>query len=117
MGVSRVPSPEIMDVVRLVLFGQVGRDLVNLINSHGPYAVGTSGEAAGLFTAKKRMVNVDGDLTDIGLVGDITDVNPSAVMDIIEASRIPVFSGMAQQNDGEVYNINTHSAAGAWCPA
>ena len=95
-GGFRVTSPEIMDVVRMVLFGQVGRDLVNLINSHGPYAVGTSGEDAGLFTATKRMVNVDGELTDIGLVGDITDVNPSAVMDIIEAGRIPVVSGIAR---------------------
>ena len=116
-GGFRVTSPEIMDVVRMVLFGQVGRDLVNLINSHGPYAVGTSGEDAGLFTAKKRMVNVDGELTDIGLVGDITDVNPSAVMDIIEAGRIPVVSGIAPGTDGEVYNINADSAAGALAQA
>ena len=116
-GGFRVTSPEIMDVVRMVLFGQVGRDLVNLINSHGPYAVGTSGEDAGLFTATKRMVNVDGELTDIGLVGDITDVNPSAVMDIIEAGRIPVVSGIAPGTDGEVYNINADSAAGALAQA
>ena len=116
-GGFRVTSPEIMDVVRMVLFGQVGRDLVNLINSHGPYAVGTSGEDAGLFTATKRMVNVDSELTDIGLVGDITDVNPSAVMDIIEAGRIPVVSGIAPGTDGEVYNINADSAAGALAQA
>lgn len=116
-GGFRVTSPEIMDVVRMVLFGQVGRDLVNLINSHGPYAVGTSGEDAGLFTATKRMVNVNGELTDIGLVGDITDVNPSAVMDIIEAGRIPVVSGIAPGTDGEVYNINADSAAGALAQA
>ncbi|MDN5740635.1 MAG: acetylglutamate kinase [Corynebacterium casei] len=111
-GGFRVTSPEIMEVVRMVLFGQVGRDLVNLINSHGPYAVGTSGEDAGLFTATKRLVNVDGELTDIGLVGDITDVNPSAVMDIIEAGRIPVVSGIAPGTNGEVYNINADVAAG-----
>ncbi|MGO1984844.1 acetylglutamate kinase, partial [Corynebacterium casei] len=111
-GGFRVTSPEIMEVVRMVLFGQVGRDLVNLINSHGPYAVGTSGEDAGLFTATKRLVNVDGELTDIGLVGDITDVNPSAVMDIIEAGRIPVVSGIAPGTSGEVYNINADVAAG-----
>ncbi len=111
-GGFRVTSPEIMDVVRMVLFGQVGRDLVNLINSHGPYAVGTSGEDAGLFTATKRLVNVDGELTDIGLVGDITNVNPSAVMDIIEAGRIPVVSGIAPGTNGEVYNINADVAAG-----
>src|SRR5690606_12736044 len=70
-GGFRVTTPEVMDVVRMVLFGQVGRELVGLINSHGPYAVGTSGEDAGLFTATRRTVVVDGEATDIGLVGDV----------------------------------------------
>ena len=112
-GGFRVTTPEIMDVVRMVLFGQVGRGLVNLINSHGPYAVGTSGEDAGLFKARKRLVDVDGEPTDIGMVGDIVCVEPSAVMDIIEAGRIPVVSTIAPGNDGEVYNINADIAAGA----
>ena len=112
-GGFRVTTPEIMDVVRMVLFGQVGRGLVNLINSHGPYAVGTSGEDAGLFKARKRLVDVDGEPTDIGMVGDIVSVEPSAVMDIIEAGRIPVVSTIAPGNDGEVYNINADIAAGA----
>lgn len=112
-GGFRVTTLEIMDVVRMVLFGQVGRGLVNLINSHGPYAVGTSGEDAGLFKARKRLVDVDGELTDIGMVGDIVSVDPSAVMDIIEAGRIPVVSTIAPGNDGEVYNINADIAAGA----
>ncbi|MTD97845.1 acetylglutamate kinase [Corynebacterium guaraldiae] len=112
-GGFRVTTPEIMDVVRMVLFGQVGRGLVNLINSHGPYAVGTSGEDAGLFKARKRFVDVDGEPTDIGMVGDIVSVDPSAVMDIIEAGRIPVVSTIAPGNDGEVYNINADIAAGA----
>lgn len=112
-GGFRVTTPEIMDVVRMVLFGQVGRGLVNLINSHGPYAVGTSGEDAGLFKARKRLVDVDGEPTDIGMVGDIVSVDPSAVMDIIEAGRIPVVSTIAPGNDGEVYNINADIAAGA----
>ncbi|MBZ8177196.1 acetylglutamate kinase [Corynebacterium sp. 3HC-13] len=116
-GGFRVTTPEVMEVVRMVLFGQVGRDLVGLINSHGPYAVGCSGEDAGLFTAEKRFVNVDGQPTDIGLVGTITDVNPSAVMDIIEAGRIPVVSGIAPGVNGEVYNINADSAAGALASA
>lgn len=60
LGGFRVTTPEVMDVVRMVLFGQVGRDLVGLINSHGPYAVGTSGEDAGLFLAEKRLVDVEG---------------------------------------------------------
>ena len=117
VGGFRVTTPEILDVVRMVLFGQVGRDLLGKINSHGPYAVGTSGEDAGLFTAKQREVVVDGQLQDIGLVGTITDVNPEAVMDIIEAGRIPVVSGIAPGADGEVYNINADEAAGALAAA
>lgn len=112
-GGFRVTTPEIMDVVRMVLFGQVGRGLVNLINSHGPYAVGTSGEDAGLFKARKRLVQVNGEPTDIGMVGEIVSVDPTAVMDIIEAGRIPVVSTIAPGNDGEVYNINADIAAGA----
>ena len=116
-GGFRVTTPEVMEIVRMVLFGQVGRDLVGLINSHGPYAVGTSGEDAGLFTATKRFVDVGGVPTDIGLVGDITDVNPEALMDIIEAGRIPVVSTIAPGEDGQVYNINADTAAGALAEA
>ena len=116
-GGFRVTSSEIMDVVRMVLFGQVGRGLVNLINSHGPYAVGASGEDAGLFRATKRLVDVDGELTDIGMVGDIVEVNPAAVMDIIEAGRIPVVSTISPGDDGAIYNINADSAAGALASA
>lgn len=112
-GGFRVTTPQIMDVVRMVLFGQVGRGLVNLINSHGPYAVGTSGEDAGLFKARKRLVQVDGEPTDIGMVGEIVSVDPTAVMDIIEAGRIPVVSTIAPGDEGEVYNINADIAAGA----
>lgn len=117
VGGFRVTTPEILEVVRMVLFGQVGRDLLGRINSHGPYAVGTSGEDAGLFTAQKRYVDVDGKKTDIGLVGEIVDVNPSAVMDIIEAGRIPVVSSIAPGADGNVYNVNADSAAGALAAA
>ncbi|WKD61103.1 Acetylglutamate kinase [Corynebacterium ciconiae DSM 44920] len=116
-GGFRVTTSEVMDIVRMVLFGQVGRDLVGLINSHGPYAVGTSGEDAGLFTATKRYVDVGGEHLDIGLVGDIVDVNPEALMDIIDAGRIPVVSTIAPGLDGEVYNINADTAAGALASA
>ena len=116
-GGFRVTTPEVMDIVRMVLFGQVGRDLVGLINSHGPYAVGTSGEDAGLFTAEKRYVEIDGDQVDIGNVGDIVSVNPEALMDIIDAGRIPVVSTIAPDNNGEVYNINADIAAGALASA
>lgn len=116
-GGFRVTTPEVMDIVRMVLFGQVGRDLVGRINSHGPYAVGTSGEDAGLFMAEKRLVEVDGELTDIGQVGDITHVDASSLMDIIEAGRIPVVSTIAPGLDGSVYNINADTAAGALAAA
>ncbi|MDY6049821.1 MAG: acetylglutamate kinase [Corynebacterium sp.] len=112
-GGFRVTTPEMLDVVRMVLFGKVNRELVGLINSHGPYAVGTSGEDAGLFTAAKRLVHVDGKATDIGLVGDIAEVNGAAILDIIDAGRIPVVSTIAPDESGQVYNINADTAAGA----
>ncbi|MGV9615182.1 acetylglutamate kinase [Nocardia xishanensis] len=112
-GGFRVTTPEVMDVVRMVLFGQVGRELVGLINAHGPYAVGISGEDAGLFTATRRTVDVDGEATDIGLVGDVTEVNPDAVLDLIGAGRIPVVSTIAPDADGVVHNINADTAAAA----
>ncbi|WP_216911127.1 acetylglutamate kinase [Nocardia noduli] len=112
-GGFRVTTPEVMDVVRMVLFGQVGRELVGLINAHGPYAVGISGEDARLFTATRRTVDVDGEPTDIGLVGDVTRVNPDAVLDLIGAGRIPVVSTIAPDIDGVVHNINADTAAAA----
>jgi acetylglutamate kinase len=112
-GGLRVTTPETIDVVRMVLVGQVGRELVGLINQHGPYAVGLSGEDAGLFTAEKRTALVDGEAVDIGLVGDVVEVNPDAVLDIVKAGRIPVVAGVAPDVDGQVYNINADSAAAA----
>ena len=112
-GGFRVTTPEVMDVVRMVLFGQVGRELVGLINAYGPYAVGISGEDAHLFTATRRTVLVDGKDTDIGLVGDVTTVNPAAVLDLIAAGRIPVVSSIAPDADGIVHNINADTAAAA----
>ncbi|MFT4200166.1 acetylglutamate kinase [Gordonia sp. (in: high G+C Gram-positive bacteria)] len=116
-GGFRVTTPEVMDVVRMVLFGQVGRELVGLINARGPYAVGITGEDAHLFTATRRTVVVDGEDTDIGLVGDITSVNTSAVDDLIAAGRIPVVSTIAPDRDGVAHNINADTAAGALAEA
>jgi acetylglutamate kinase len=112
-GGFRVTTPETMDIVRMVLVGQVGRELVGLINSHGPLAVGMSGEDAGLFTAARRTVLVDGVHTDIGLVGDVVDVNPAAVIDLMDAGRIPVVSTVAPDADGVVHNVNADTAAAA----
>ncbi|MBV9919945.1 MAG: acetylglutamate kinase [Pseudonocardia sp.] len=116
-GGLRVTTPEAMAIVRMVLVGQVGRELVGLINQHGPYAVGLSGEDAGLFTAEKRTALVGGEAVDIGLVGDVTTVNPDAVLDILQAGRIPVVAGVAPDVEGTVYNINADSAAAALAAA
>src|SRR4051794_40237189 len=78
-GGLRVTTPEAMDVVRMVLVGQVGRELVGLINQHGPLAVGLSGEDAGLFTAEPANTIVDGEEVDLGLVGEVAKVRPEAV--------------------------------------
>jgi acetylglutamate kinase len=97
----------------MVLFGQVGRELVGLINAHGPFAVGISGEDAHLFTAARRTATVDGEQIDVGLVGDVVAVNPAAVLDIVNAGRIPVVSGLAPDIEGVVHNINADTAAAA----
>jgi acetylglutamate kinase len=116
-GGLRVTTPETIDVVRMVLVGQVGRELVGLVNQHGPYAVGLSGEDAHLLTAEKRTALVDGEVVDIGLVGDVVDVNPAAVLDILSTGRIPVVAGVAPDIEGTVYNINADSAAAALAAA
>ena len=112
-GGLRVTTPEAMDVVRMVLVGQVGRELVGLINAHGPHAVGISGEDAHLFTAERRSLLVDGETVDLGLVGDVVTVNPAAVQDIVAAGRIPVVSTVAPDADGIVHNVNADTAAAA----
>ncbi len=116
-GGFRVTTPESIDVVRMVLVGQVGRQLVGLINEHGPFAVGMSGEDARLFTAVRREATVDGVSIDIGLVGDVAAVNVDAVNDLIAAGRIPVISSVAPDARGVVHNLNADTAAGALAAA
>jgi acetylglutamate kinase len=110
-GGLRVTTAETMDVVRMVLVGQVGRELVGLLNQHGPLAVGLSGEDAGLFTAERTGAVVDGEPVDLGLVGDVVGVRPEAVRDLIEAGRIPVVSSVAPDHAGQVHNVNADTAA------
>jgi acetylglutamate kinase len=99
----------------MVLTGQVSRELVGLINAHGPHAVGLSGEDGGLLRARRRAAVVDGEQVDIGLVGDVVEVNPSAVLDLLDAGRIPVVSTVAPDIDDptQVLNVNADSAAAA----
>jgi acetylglutamate kinase len=112
-GGLRVTTPEAVDVVRMVLVGQVGRELVGLVNHAGGRAVGLSGEDAGLFLARRRGAVVDGVEVDVGLVGDVVDVDPAAVVDLIEAGRVPVVSTVAPDDDGQVLNVNADTAAAA----
>ena len=122
-GGLRVTTEEAMDVVRMVLTGQVGRELVGLINSHGPYAVGLSGEDAALFQAVRTGTEVDGMLVDLGLVGEVTGVNPAAIRDLVDNGRIPVVSSVAPEVDadgqptGAVLNVNADTAAAALAAA
>ncbi len=122
-GGLRVTTPEAMDVVRMVLTGQVGRELVGLINSHGPYAVGMSGEDGGLLRAVRTGTVVDGEEVDLGLVGEVVGVDPAGIKDILDAGRIPVISTVAPEilddgagsgpTTGQVLNVNADTAAAA----
>ena len=114
----RVTTEETIDVVRMVLNGKVNKDIVGLINRYGPYAVGLSGEDANLFTAERKYASVDGALVDIGLVGEITEVDASMVHALLGNGRIPVISSVARGADGPngsntVYNVNADTAAAA----
>ncbi len=116
-GGLRVTTPEAMDVVRMVLMGQVNRELVGLLNAHGPLAVGLSGEDAGLLTAERKGIQLDGEEIDLGLVGEVTEVRPEALLDLINAGRIPVVATVAPDEDGLVHNVNADTAAGALAAA
>jgi acetylglutamate kinase len=109
----RVTTPEAMDVVRMVLVGQVQREIVGTVNAHGPFAVGLSGEDAHLFTAEPHRVTVDGEPVDLGLVGDVVGVDPGVVQGLVADGRIPVVSSVARGDAGEVYNVNADTAAAA----
>jgi acetylglutamate kinase len=109
----RVTTPEAMDVVRMVLTGQVNREVVGMINAHGPFAVGMSGEDAHLLTARRLQATVDGAQVDLGQVGEVEAVNPGAVRALLADGRIPVISSVARSQSGEVLNINADTAAAA----
>jgi acetylglutamate kinase len=109
----RVTTPEAMDVVRMVLTGQVNREVVGRINEHGPFAVGMSGEDAHLLTARRLQATVDGELIDLGQVGEVETVNPGAVLALLADGRIPVISSVARSQAGEILNVNADTAAAA----
>ncbi|MFE2544892.1 acetylglutamate kinase [Actinacidiphila glaucinigra] len=117
LGGQRVTTPETLDVVRMVLAGKVQRELVRLLNEHGPYAVGLTGEDAHTLTAVRRYTEVGGELMDIGLVGDVTEVNTAALDVLLDHGHVPVVSPLGRGTDGEVYNVNADAAAGALAAA
>jgi len=112
-GGLRVTTPETMTVVRMVLVGQVQREIVGLLNAHGPFAVGLSGEDGRLMTAIRRPGVVDGEEIDIGLVGDVVHVDAGVVDGLLADGRIPVVASVCRGADGEVYNVNADTAAAA----
>jgi len=122
-GGLRVTTPEAMDVVRMVLTGQVQRDLVGLINSHGPYSVGMSGEDGATLQAIRTGTIIDGLPVDLGLVGEVTRVRTDQMDSLIVAGMIPVISTVAPEFDAEgeptgaVLNVNADTAAGALATA
>jgi acetylglutamate kinase len=109
----RVTTPETIDIVRMVLAGKVNKDIVGLVNRYRPFAVGLSGEDANLFTAARKLVIVNGEPVDIGLVGDITRTDPGAIKALIDDGRIPVISSVARGENGETFNVNADTAAAA----
>jgi len=112
-GGLRVTTPDTLQVVRMVLVGQVNSDVVGTINAHGPFAVGLSGEDAHLFTAERRDAVVNGEPVDIGLVGEVVDVQSQIVNALLDGGKVPVVATIARGGDGEVYNVNADTAAAA----
>ncbi|MGM9613818.1 MAG: acetylglutamate kinase [Butyricicoccus sp.] len=105
----RYTDRETMDIVQMILCGKVNKDLVTLLEKAGGNGIGLGGMDGGLFQAK-RLTDEQG--TDYGYVGDIVDVNPQPVIDVLEKGYIPVVSTVAQGIDDETnYNINADTAA------
>jgi len=111
----RVTDRETMDVVEMVLGGQVNKEIVALINHHGGKAVGLTGKDGNLIRAKKMLVadkDKPGDLIDIGQVGEITAIDPSLIALLDSGAFIPVIAPIGVGEDGETYNINADLVAG-----
>jgi acetylglutamate kinase len=103
---QRVTDAETLEIVRMVLVGKVGRDIVSSINVHGPLAVGISGEDAGLIAAEARD-------PELGFIGDVVSVNPTIVERLLAEHLIPVVSTIGSDAAGQAYNINADAVAGA----
>jgi len=111
----RVTDAETMDVVEMVLGGQVNKDIVNLINQHGGRAVGLTGTDGGLIRAKKMRVRATGDSDekiDIGQVGEVESIDPEIVHQLHTNDFIPVIAPLGVGKKGETFNINADLVAG-----
>ena len=105
-GGHRVTDSETLDIARMVLVGKVNRDIVGMINVHGPLAVGLSGEDAGLITATPRD-------PELGYVGDILAVDPTILHRLLAEGLVPVIATIGSDGAGQAYNINADTVAGA----
>ena len=111
----RVTDAETMDLVEMVLGGQVNKEIVNLINQHGGKAVGLTGKDGNFIRARKLMLeskDIPGDLIDIGQVGDISQIDPSLIALLDTGAFIPVIAPIGVGKGGETYNINADVVAG-----
>ena len=102
----RVTDAETVDIVRMALVGKVNREVVGAINRHGPYAIGLSGEDAGLVTVRQRDPR-------LGFVGDVSRINTSVLERQIAQEFIPVIATIGVDDDGQAYNVNADTVAGA----
>ena len=118
VGGMRITDKETMDVVEMVLGGQVNKEIVSLLNSHGAKAVGLTGKDGALISAKKMHFTHQSEemqapeIIDIGHVGEVTDINTSVVDMLIHGDFIPVIAPIGLGKDGESYNINADLVAG-----
>lgn len=112
----RVTDAETMEVVEMVLGGQVNKEIVSLINHHGGKAVGLTGKDANFIRAKKLLMQKQdgpvGDLIDVGQVGEITQIDPSLIAFMKQGDFIPVIAPIGVGEQGETYNINADVVAG-----
>jgi acetylglutamate kinase len=102
----RVTDEETVDIVRMALLGKVNREVVGAINRHGPYAVGLSGEDAGLVTVRQRDPR-------LGFVGDVSRINTTVLERQLSEEFIPVVASIGVDGDGQAYNVNADTVAGA----
>lgn len=119
---QRVTDEETMDIVEMVLGGLINKEIVSLINSHGGKAVGLSGKDGNLITARKKLIknspeSGSGEMIDIGLVGEVTNVQPQIIRSLEKEGFISVVSPVGVGPKGETLNINADYVAASLASA